>query len=99
MKRRTVSDADTGRAIEIERIRDFDKLVGTQRDTLTRRAIRHVAEHPIAGFERRHTGTKALDRSGELGGRREWRFRLELVFAGDDQRVEEVQRRRMDFYD
>jgi len=99
MKRGAVSDADTGSAIEIERVRNFDKFVGTQRDTLTRRAIGHVTDHPIAGFERCDTGTEALDRSGKLCSRRKWRFRLELVFAGDDQRVEKVQRRRMDFYD
>ena len=34
----------------------------------------------------------ALDRAGEFGGGRKRRGRLDLVFAGDDQRVEKIQR-------
>src|SRR5262249_49582421 len=37
-----------------------------------------------------------LHRSGELRGRRERQCRLGLVLAGNDQRVEEVERRRLD---
>ena len=42
MKRGAVSDADAGGAIEIERVRNFYKFVGTQHDTLTRRAGKNL---------------------------------------------------------
>ena len=41
-------------------------------------------------------GAEAFDFAGEFGGGRKRERRLVLVFAGDDQGVEKVQRRRLD---
>src|ERR1041384_7245308 len=62
----------------------------------TRCAGSAIAEYAVADAKPAHAGADAFDDAGELGGRRERERRLELVFAGDDQRVEEIERRRLD---
>ena len=54
------------------------------------------AGYPVAGRELSHTRTDAFDHAGKFASGREWEWRLGLVLAGDDQRVEEVQSDRLD---
>jgi hypothetical protein len=51
-----------------------------------------IAHHPVAGFERGHLAAAARHGSCEFAGGREGKVRLDLVLAGDQQRVEEIQR-------
>ena len=82
--------------IEIEAGRHGDELIGGDGDLLARGAPADIAEDAVAGRKPGDAGADALDFAGELGGGREREGRLVLVFAGDDQGVEEVQRRRLD---
>src|SRR5579862_3811137 len=50
----------------------------------------------VARRELGHARADTLDDAGEFRRRREWKRRLVLIFAGDDQRVEKVQRRGLD---
>ena len=58
-----------------------------------------VAHDAVAGREPGHARADALDHAGELAARRKRKRRLDLVLAGDDQRVEEIQARRRDLGD
>ncbi len=51
------------------------------------------AHHPVADRKALDAGAERGDAAGKLAGRREGRGGLELVFALDDERVEEVERR------
>ena len=92
IKRRSVSDAEPGGAVEIERRRQLDQLLRWRSDRFARRAPAQKRHDAIAGRDFGHAGACAFDNAGELGHRRERKRRLLLVFAGDDQRVEEIER-------
>src|SRR5262245_63745209 len=96
MKGRAIRNADAGGAVEIELVRNLDQSVGADDDPLARSSVSHVADYPVACLECRNSCTQAFDSAGEFGGRRKRRGRLELVFAGDDQSIEKVQRRGVD---
>src|SRR3954454_2242626 len=96
MQRGAVDHRDAGRAVEVERVRDFHDALRGNGDFLARRAEAAIAEHAVACRESRYAGADAFDNAGELGSRRERERRLDLIFARDDQRVEEVQRRGLD---
>ncbi len=82
--------------VEIEAVRQPDQPLGIGDDPLARRARADVAEHAIPAAERGHARPDALDDAGEFRRRRERERRLVLVFAGDDQRIEEIERRGLD---
>src|SRR5262249_2412962 len=56
-----------------------------------------VAHDAVAGLERGDARADALHHARELAARREWKRRLGLILAGDDERVEEIQPDRYDF--
>src|SRR5262249_21397363 len=66
------------------------------RDALARCARAHPAHHPVARGKSPHTGTDALDHAGEFRGGRERERGLVLVFAGGQQRGEEIERGGLD---
>ena len=66
------------------------------RDALARGVEIGVAHDAVAGLELGHARADALDHAGELAAGRERKRRLGLVFAGDDQGVEEIQPDRRD---
>ena len=74
----------------------FDKLLRRDGDGFARGAPAGIAHDAVARSKFGHAGADALDDAGELGRRRERKRRLVLVFAGDDQRVEEIKRRGLD---
>jgi hypothetical protein len=59
---------------------------------LARRTPAGPANHAIAGREVGDAGADAFDDAGKFRGRRERKRRLVLVFAGDDQQVEKIER-------
>ena len=93
MQRGAVDHRDAGGAVEVERVGDLHHALRGDRDLLARRAEAAIAEHAVARRQARHARADALHHAGEFGGGRERKRRLELVFAGDDQRVEEIERR------
>src|SRR4029450_7216038 len=96
MKGRAIRNADARGAVEIELVRNFDQSVGADDNPFARCPVSHVAEYPLACLECGNPCTQAFDSAGELSGRRKRRDRLELIFTGDDQGVEKVQRRGVD---
>ncbi len=96
IERRAIGDGEAGGAVEIESVRDFDQKVRRHRDRFARRAPADIAHHPVAGSDIGHAGADALDDAGEFRRRRKRKRRLVLIFAGDDQRVEEIERGRLD---
>ena len=97
VKRRAVSDAQSGGAVEVERRPGIGTTCrAAHHDLLARRAVADVAEHPIARASRALTPAPTLSTTPAHSARRRERHRrLDLVFAGDDQRVEKIQRRRL----
>ena len=97
IKRRAIGHGEAGGAFEIERVGYFDQQTGRDRDGFARRAPAAIAHDAVArsntgdARRRRCSTTPANSAAG-----RERKRRLVLVFAGDDQRVEEIQRRRLD---
>src|SRR5262249_37685403 len=61
------------------------------RRAFARRVEIGVAHDAVAGLERGDAGADTFHHARELAARREWKRRLGLVLAGDDQRVEEIQ--------
>ena len=53
VQRRAVGDAEAGGAVEIEAVRNFDQLVGGDRDAFARRAIARIADDAVADRELR----------------------------------------------
>ena len=96
MQRRAVGDGEAGGAVEIQAGRQRNELLGGERDLLARGAPADIADDAVAGRKPGDAGADAFDLAGEFGGGREREGRLVLVFAGDDQGVEEIQRRRLD---
>ena len=97
VERRAVDHRDAGGAIEVEAVGHLHDALRAERDLLARRAVAAVAEHAVARrFKPRHAVADALDHAGEFRRRRERERRLELIFAGDDQCVEEIERRGLD---
>ena len=78
--------------IEVEAVRQLDQPLGLGDDPFARRARPEVAEHAIPAAESRNARSYALDDPGEFRRGRERERRLVLIFAGDDQRVEKVER-------
>ena len=96
VERRAVRHGQAGRALEIEPFRDLDEALGLRGQPLARRAGADMAEHAVPAREPVDARPDALDHTGKFRRRRERERRLVLVLAGDDQRVEEIQRRRLD---
>jgi hypothetical protein len=92
MQRGAVDHCDARGAVEVQAVGNLHHALRAEHDLFARRAEAAIAEHAVARFQPAHAGTDALDHAGEFGSRRERKGRLELVFAGDDQRVEEVER-------
>ena len=92
MDGRAVDDRDAGRAIEVEIVRHLHELSAL---TAICSRARHSRDSRARGrrLKVRHAGADAFHHPGEFGGRRKREGRLDLVFAGDDQRVEEIKRR------
>ncbi len=86
-----VGDGQGGRAVEVEVGGDLGDLLGRDRGALARGVEVRIAEYPVAGLELGHARPDAFDHARELPARREREWRLGLVLAGDDQRIEEVQ--------
>jgi len=99
MQRRAVGDGEAGRAVEVQAGRQCNELVGGKGDPLARGAPADIADDAVAGRKAGDAGSDAFDFAGELGAGREREGRLVLVLAGDDQRVEEVQRGGRDPHD
>ena len=76
--------------------RQLHHAVGRHRDALARRAVARIAGHALARLDRGDALPHRLDGAGKFRRRRERQLRLGLVPARDDQRVEEVERRRFD---
>ena len=91
-----IDHREAGSAIEIQALRHADELLGLDCDTLAGGPGTHLAEHPITGPQPLDTGPERLDHAREFGGRRERKCRPVLVFSGNDQGVEKIQRRRLD---
>ena len=83
-----------GGAVEVETPRHRHQLIGVDGDLLPRRAPADIADDAIARREAGDAGADTLDFAGELGCRREREGRFVLIFAGDNQRVEEIKGRR-----
>ena len=75
---------------------DFDDLVGRNGRAFARRVEIGVAHDAVAGLELGNPRAYAFDHAGELATGRERKRRFGLVFAGDDQGVEEIQADRRD---
>ena len=67
---------------------------GRHRHFLPRRPVADIRRHSVARPHRGDARPDALDLAGEFRRGRKRKGRLGLVLAGDDQRVEEVERRR-----
>ena len=65
-------------------------------ELLPRRAPARIADDAVARGKPGHAFAQALDGAGEFRARRKRKRRLVLVLAGDDQQVEEIQRRGFD---
>ena len=96
IERRAVGDGEARGAVEIERVGDLHQDIRRHRDCFACRAPAGIAHHPVAGRHIGHARADAFDNSGEFRRGRERKRRLVLIFAGDDQRVEEIQRRGFD---
>ena len=93
---RAIGDRKARGAVEIEAFGQFDEPLGFRRHAFARGAIAAIAQDAVAGFEAAHAGAQALDDAGKFGRGREGEGRLRLVLAGDDQRVEEIERGGLD---
>ena len=87
----SVGDGQRGGAIEVELGGDLAERVGRDRDAFARRAEIGIAHHAVAGRQAGHAGADAFHHARKLASRRERERRLDLVFAGDHQRIEEIQ--------
>ena len=94
VERGAVSDGQTGGAVEIEPVGHFHQLLRRDGDGFARRAPADIAHDAVARRDAGDAGADAFDHAGKLRRRRERKRRLVLIFAGDDQRIEEIQRRR-----
>ena len=84
-----------GGAVEIEPVRHLYELLRRNGNRFACRAPADIAHDTVAWGDAGDAGADALDHAGEFRRRRKRKRRLVLIFAGDDQRVEEIQRRRL----
>ena len=91
-----VGDGQRCGALEVEIGGDFDDLAGRNGRAFARRVEIGVAHDAVAGLELGNPRAYAFDHTGELATGRERKRRFGLVFAGDDQGVEEIQADRRD---
>ena len=93
MQRGAVDHREAGGAVEVERVGNLHHALRAR--SRSSRAPRRSRHSRARGRRReaRHARADALHHAGEFGGRRERERRLDLVLAGDDQRVEEIERR------
>ena len=99
VQRRAVNHRQAGGTIEVECVRQFDKLHCRSGDEFARSPPSGRTHHPVAGSKVGHASADTLDHTGEFRRGREREWRLVLVLAGDDQRVEEIERSSLDAYD
>ena len=95
VERRAIGHGQAGGALEIELIGNFDQPFGADRDALPRRAPAAITNDAVTRPDIGDAAIDALDHSGKFraGRKREWR--LVLVFAGDDQGIEKIERDRL----
>ena len=96
MQRRSVGHAQAGGAVEVEAVGHFDQFISRDSYLFARRAVAGTGDDTVARLHRRHALAHALDHAGKFGSRRERQGRLGLIFIGDNQRVEEIERGRVD---
>src|SRR5262245_41720891 len=90
MVSRAIGDGQRCSAIEIEIGRQPDDVVGGDRRAFARGVKIGVAHDAVAGLECINSRADAFDHARELAARREWKRRLGLVLAGDDERLETI---------
>src|SRR6516162_1504372 len=99
IERGAISHRQASGAFEGELIGDFGQTLRGHRDNLARGAPAAIARDAIPGSEISDAAADALDNAGELRAGRKRKWRLVLVLAGDDQRVEKVERHCLDAHD
>ena len=90
MQGRAVGDREARRLVEREALGDSRQPVGRDRDPFPRRPIAAEAHDLIADRKPLRALPQRDDAAGELSAGRKGRRRFDLIFALDDQRVEEV---------
>src|SRR5262249_34393412 len=86
----------SGSAFEVELVRNLDEPRHADGDQFAGRAPAAIAHHPIAGGNVRDAAADALDYAGEFRAGRKRKRRLMVVFAGEDERAEKIERNRLD---
>src|SRR5690242_12467077 len=69
IERRAIGHSQTGGALEIELVRNFDEPLQSHGNKLARRAPTAIADHAIAGRDIGHGSADALDYAGEFRAR------------------------------
>ncbi len=85
-----VGDGQRCGAIEIEIGRQLDDVVGRDRGAFACGVEIGVAHDAVAGLERVNSRADTFDHTGELAARREWKGRLGLILAGNDESIEKI---------
>ncbi len=96
MHRRAIGDEEPGRLRIVQPLGDRDGGLGIDDDPLTRSAIAQPGGDTLTDAEAGDASAQGSDDAGAFGRGREGQGRLGLVAPLNDQRVEEVERCRLD---
>ena len=94
--RGAIGDDQAAAAVGVEPCGHFRQPFCGDGELLPRRAPARIADHAVARGKPAHAFAQAFDGAGEFRPGRKRKRRLVLVLPGDDQQVEEVQRRGLD---